>query len=234
MPLKFSSLQLFILLSVFVVLLSCNNEVQVTQQNSDPKIANLKLPEGFNADHLLGPSENGEGSWVSMTFDDKGRLIASDQYGALYRMQVPAIGDTITKIKVERLDIPSGKGDGTDTSSNKKISIGYAHGLLYAFNSLYVMINHESDTAFSKGSGLYRLQDTDSDDQFDKITLLKALEGEGEHGPHSIVLSPDKKSLFVIAGNFTNIPQMNAYRNIPEGKLDNLLPLIKDPNGVMC
>jgi glucose/arabinose dehydrogenase len=93
------------------------------------------------------------------------------------------------------------------------------------------MINHESDSAFGKGSGLYRLQDTDGDDQFDKITLLKALDGEGEHGPHSIVLSPDKKSLFVIAGNFTKIPEMQGYRNFPDGKIDNLLPLIKDPNG---
>jgi hypothetical protein len=74
-----------------------------------PKNCQFKTAEGFNADHLLGPSENDEGSWVSMTFDDKGRLIASDQYGALYRMVVPAIGDTITKIKVEQLVIPTDK-----------------------------------------------------------------------------------------------------------------------------
>ncbi|RYG42987.1 MAG: c-type cytochrome, partial [Chitinophagaceae bacterium] len=48
---------------------------------------------------------------------------------------------------------------------------------------------------------------------------------------HSIVLSPDGKSLFVIAGNFTKLPAMNSYRNIPDGKFDNLLPMIKDPNG---
>ncbi|HSB92485.1 MAG TPA: c-type cytochrome [Flavitalea sp.] len=215
-------------LSVMIFTVSCNNEKKESEPaNTDPKVANLKLPEGFKAEHLFGPSENGEGSWVSMTFDDKGRLIASDQYGALYRMTIPAIGDTSTKIKVDQLDIRSTTGD----TSSKKISIGYAHGLLYAFNSLYVMINHESDSAFPKGSGLYRLQDTDNDDVYDKMTMLKALDGEGEHGPHSIVLSPDKKSLFVIAGNFTKIPQMNAYRNFPESKLDNLLPQIKDPNG---
>lgn len=198
--------------------------------SSDPKLAKLKLPDGFKADHLFGPSENEEGSWVSMTFDNKGRLIASDQYGSLYRMELPAIGDTVTKVKSEKLLIPALKGGKPDTSSNR-ISMGYAHGLLYAFNSLYVMINHDKDKDFEKGSGLYRMQDTDGDDQFDKITLLKALEGEGEHGPHSIVLSPDKNSLFVIAGNFTKIPKMDAYRNKPEGKLDNLLPQIKDPNG---
>ena len=198
--------------------------------SSDPKIANLKLPEGFHADHLYGPSENKEGSWVSMTFDGKGRLLASDQYGAIYRMDVPAIGDTVTKVKIEKINIPENAGNNKDTSKTK-VSIGYAHGLLWAFNSLYVMINHRSDSAFEKGSGLYRLEDSNGDDEFDKITLLKKLEGEGEHGPHSIVLSPDGKSLFVIAGNFTDIPEMDAYRNFPDGKLDNLLPLIKDPNG---
>src|SRR6478735_9122260 len=216
-------------LTVLIFSISCKDKNKdEAAVSTDPKVANLKLPDGFKAEHLFGPSENGEGSWVSMTFDDKGRLIASDQYGALYRMTIPAIGDTTTKIKVDQLDIQS---DTSGSAASKKISIGYAHGLLYAFNSLYVMINHESDSAFAKGSGLYRLQDTNNDDTYDKMTMLKALDGEGEHGPHSIVLSPDKKSLFVIAGNFTKIPKMNAYRNYPESKLDNLLPQIKDPNG---
>lgn len=222
---RLSRLTCFATLAILVFNSCKNKELKADETSSDPKIAHLKLPSGFHADHLYGPSENGEGSWVSMTFDDKGRLIASDQYGSLYRMQLPAIGDTVTKVKIEKLSIPP-----TDTANNK-VSIGYAHGLLYAFNSLYVMINHNSDSAFSKGSGLYRLQDTNGDDEFDKLTLIKALDGEGEHGPHSIVMAPDKKSLYVIAGNFTKIPEMNSYRNTPDGKLDNLFPLIKDPNG---
>ena len=230
---KKSSLFTACLFSMFFIF-SCKSSDKTEETeaplSSDPKVANLKLPAGFHADHLYGPSENEEGSWVSMTFDEKGRLLASDQYGAIYRMQLPAIGDTVTKVKIEKLDIPT-EGGGTADTSRKKVSIGYAHGLLWAFNSLYVMINHNSDSAFEKGSGLYRLQDTDGDDHFDKITLLKELKGEGEHGPHSIVMAPDKKSLYVIAGNFTKIPEMNAYRNMPEGKIDNLLPLIKDPNG---
>lgn len=224
----------FLLLSfAVIVLFSCNGSTDVKSgagSSVDAKITNLKLPEGFHADHLYGPSENEEGSWVSMTFDGKGRILACDQYGAIYRMQVPAIGDTVTKVKIEKINLPAIAGGKNDTSKTK-VDIGYAHGLLWAFNSLYVMINHREDSAFGKGSGLYRLQDTNGDDEFDKITLLKKLEGEGEHGPHSIVPSPDGKSLFVIAGNFTNIPTMDTYRNVPDGKLDNLLPLIKDPNG---
>jgi hypothetical protein len=49
--------------------------------------------------------------------------------------------------------------------------MGFAQGLLYAFNSLYVMVNHNSDKNFDKNTGLYRLQDTDGDDQFDKSNI---------------------------------------------------------------
>ena len=110
--------------------------------------------------------------------------------------------------------------------------MGYAQGLLYAFNSLYVMVNHNSNKDFDKNTGLYRLQDTDGDDQFDKITLLKSMTGEpGEHGPHSIILSPDKKSIYVAAGNHTDLPTMDAYALPPVWKEDNLFPQIKDPRG---
>ena len=193
--------------------------------STDPKVANLKLPENFRAERLYSPGEHEQGSWVAMTFDNKGRMIASSQFGNLYRLTIPPVGaDTNVKIKVEPLQF---KFPG-DTSTLK---IGFAHGLLYAFNSLYVMVNDEGNKNLKRGSGLYRLQDTDGDDQYDKVTLLKALEGRGEHGPHSIVLSPDKKSIYVIAGNFTKIPEMDKYRAFQGKTNDNLAPLVKDPNG---
>ncbi|REA64050.1 heme-binding protein [Dyadobacter luteus] len=185
------------------------------------KVDKIKLPTGFKAEHLYSPSESKNGSWVSMAFDDKGRLITSDQYGSLFRMKLPEIGQTAEPV-IEELKI---EGD------TAKIAMGYAHGLLYAFNSLYVMINNRENPRFPKGSGLYRLQDTDNNDQYDKITLIKALKGEGEHGPHSIVLSPDKKSLYVVAGNFTDLPKMDTYLLMDNWKNDNLFPWIKDPRG---
>ncbi|WP_439555663.1 c-type cytochrome [Dyadobacter sp.] len=185
------------------------------------KVDKIKLPEGFKAEHLYSPSEEKNGSWVSMTFDNKGRMITSDQYGGLFRLVLPPIGST-EKPTVETLKV---EGD------TAKVAMGYAHGLLYAFNSLYIMINNRENPRFPKGSGLYRLQDTDNNDQYDKITLLKALKGEGEHGPHSIVLSPDKQSLYVVAGNFTDLPKMDSYRLMPNWKNDNLFPFIKDPRG---
>jgi len=208
---------------------SCNSDKVSngdTAENQDPKIAKLKLQPGFEAEHLYSPAENDQGSWVAMTFDDKGRLITSDQYGALYRMEISPIGADNLAPKVERLKIQTG-----EQVADSVIQMGYAQGLLYAFNSLYVMVNHRGNDEFEKTSGLYRLQDTDNDDQYDKITLLKSLNGAGEHGPHSIVPSPDGKSLYVIAGNHTDLPEMDNYLLPKNWKDDNLFYQIKDPRG---
>ncbi len=213
------------LLSLFA--LGCN---QPTEQLANPKIDKLKLPPGFKAEHLYSPEEHEQGSWVAMTFDHKGRMLTSDQYGAIYRIELPAVGDT-AKVKVEKLIIGSEADRSADTTT-LKIGMGFAQGLLYAFNSLYVMVNHNSDKNFDKNTGLYRLQDTDGDDQFDKITLLKSFSGEpGEHGPHSIVLSPDKKSIYISAGNHVDVPKFDTYRLPPVWQEDNLFPQIKDPRG---
>ncbi|MGC1242167.1 MAG: heme-binding protein [Chryseosolibacter sp.] len=211
-----------------VSVLSCNND-KATERSENPKISKLKLPADFKVDHLYTPSEHDHGSWVSMAFDDKGRLITSDQYGALYRLELSPVG-TDSLMKVERLEIGKNSAELADTTK-PKVEMGYAQGLLYAFNSLYVMVNHRGNEDMERGSGLYRLQDTDGDDQFDKITLLKAMEGEGEHGPHSVILSPDKKSIYVVSGNHTDVPPMDAYRLPPVWQEDNLFPLIKDPRG---
>ena len=216
----------FALLAGILFISGCQSD----KKQSDPKLDKLKVPEGFVAEHLYSPSEHGQGSWVGMTFDDKGRMIVSDQYGALYRLNVPAIGDT-AKVKIEQLIIGTESDRNADTTT-LKLGMGYAQGLLYAFNSLYVMVNHNSDKNFDKNTGMYRLQDTDGDDQFDKVTLIKSLNGEpGEHGPHSIILSPDKKSIYISVGNHIDVPEMESYRLPPIWEEDNLFPQIKDPRG---
>lgn len=228
MNLPTKSFKFLLALSIVVLAAACQQKETVTSSN--PKIDKLKLPTGFKAEHLYSPGDNEQGSWVAMTFDNKGRMITADQYGALYRLELPAIGDT-SKAKIEKLIIGSEADRSTDTTT-LKIGMGFAQGLLYAFNSLYVMVNHNSDKNFDKNTGMYRLQDTDGDDQFDKITLIKSLAGEpGEHGPHSIILSPDKKSIYITAGNHVDVPEFETYRLPPVWKDDNLFPQIKDPRG---
>jgi putative heme-binding domain-containing protein len=166
------------------------------------------LPKGFNIELLYSVPKATEGSWVSMTPDPKGRLIVSDQDGSLYRVTV---GKTAADTKVEKIDV----------------NIGMAQGLLWALDSLYVVVNGGA----AQGSGLYRVRDTNGDDKLDNVTLLKRFEGGGEHGPHAVRLGPDGK-LYIIAGNFTNVPSgvdpTSPHRNYSE---DLLLPRNPDGNG---
>jgi putative heme-binding domain-containing protein len=214
--------KLFLLPLISLAMISCSKETENSEQ-VHPKVDKLNLPAGFKAEHLYSPGENEQGSWVAMAFDDKGRMITADQYGALYRLEIPAIGSDSLRPNIEKLTI------GTDES---KLGMGYAQGLLYAFNSLYVMVNHNANEDFDKSTGLYRLEDTDGDDQYETVTLIKSLGGEpGEHGPHSMILSPDGQSIYVVAGNHTDVPEMDAYRLPNVWDEDNLFPRIVDPRG---
>src|SRR5437870_2050839 len=85
----------------------------------------LKVLKGFQAELLYSVPKDQQGSWVNMCVDLKGRLIVSDQTGPLYRITPPALGGPATDTKVEKLDVP----------------IGEAHGLLWAFDHLYVVVN---------------------------------------------------------------------------------------------
>jgi putative heme-binding domain-containing protein len=181
-------------------------------QTATPVDAIQSLP-GFKVERLYSVPAEKQGSWVALTVDDNGRLIASDQYGALYRITPPAIGAS-DEPRVEKLDA----------------NIGSAQGLLYAFKSLYVVVNEGRETA-ERPSGLYRLRDTKGNDQFDEIKLLRRFEGSGEHGPHAVILSPDGKSLYVVAGNFTKTPNPDASRASKVWAEDQLLPRMPDGNG---
>ncbi len=170
----------------------------------------VTVPKGFKVEKLYNVPKDQEGSWVALTVDPKGRLIACDQYGSIYRMSVPAIGKT-ENLKPEKLAIEMGK----------------AHGLLAAFDSLYVMVNEDG-----KNNGLYRLQDTNGDDQYDKTTKLHTMAGGGEHGLHSMVVSPDGKRIFFNCGNHTKLPEgLEDSRPAKIWGEDHVLPRLWDANG---
>lgn len=170
----------------------------------------FKLPAGFQAELVYEVPAN-QGSWVSMTTDPQGRLITCDQYGALYRV---TLGD---QTSIEKIDV----------------QVGNAHGLLCAFDSLYVM----SQGSGRRGngptfkSGLYKVQDTNGDDKYDQATLLREIVGRGEHGPHAIALGPDKKSLYVCGGNMTRLPEIAASRQAQVWQEDQVIHRFPDGQG---
>lgn len=221
---------LTIVLAALLMASACQTEDKETEQvELKPKVEKINVAPDFVVEHLYSPSENKKGSWVAMTFDDKGRMITSDQYGSLYRINIPEIGSDTLTTEPERLKLPG--DEWKDDTTQTKVGMGYAQGLLWAFNSLYVMVNHGGDDKFEKSSGLYRLKDTDNDDQFDDIKLLKSFKGEGEHGPHSIILAPDGQSIYLVCGNHTDVPEMDSYLLPSNWDEDNVFQLIKDPRG---
>ena len=163
--------------------------------------ADIKLPPGFQVELIHTVSKADEGSWVALTVDDQGRLIAGDQYGGLYRLTPPPIGSKDTG-KVEKL----------------AANIQGAHGLLYAFDSLYVMVNQEPDTA-----GLWRFRAL-GNGQFGERELIRQIKGRGEHGNHSLALSPDGKSIIIACGNGTEQPTLEHTRGSRPIADDQVLP----------
>ena len=164
--------------------------------------AAIKTLPGFKVELIHKVSKTDEGSWVGLTVDDKGRLLATDQYGGLFRLTPPPVGSG-DKAQVEKLTA----------------EINGAHGLLYAFDSLYALVNEKPNVA-----GLYRLRDTKGTGHFDEKTLLREIKGQGEHGNHSITLSPDGKSLYLACGNGTAQPQIEHTRGARPFADDQIVP----------
>jgi glucose/arabinose dehydrogenase len=169
----------------------------------------LTVLPGFKVE-LIRSSQPGEGSWICMTTDDKGRLIISPQSDKerLLRVSLDAAGQVKT---IEKIEAP----------------VHSAMGLLYAHKSLYVS-GHGPD-----GTGLYRLIDSNRNDLFEtnEVHFLKKIEGEGEHGNHALALGPDKM-IYVMNGNHTKVPSdlesTSPHKNYHE---DFLLPRQWDANG---
>lgn len=171
----------------------------------------LRMPEGFEAELLYTVPLEEQGSWVCLAMDPQGRLITSAQHGGMYRVTLPAAGERPDAIKVESLDL----------------GIGSAQGLLWAFDSLYVVgypLESEEVDEEDEHPSLYRVRDTNGDDRLDEVTLLRDYDGnDDEHGAHAVVLAPDGQSLYLIGGNVSfPDPPPERSRIATRGGVDRL------------
>ena len=194
--------------AVLVLLSSSSAWAQSKGKNQSPlNTDSFQLADGFQAE-LVYEVEEPYGSWVSITTSPMG-LITSDQYGKLYQVTP---GDTPEETVVKPIPV----------------AMGHAQGLLWAFDSLYVMAHARGKET---PAGLYRVTDSNADGELDNVELLRKIDGGGEHGPHAIVLSPDKKSLYVCAGNHTRLTDLQTSAVPRTWREDNLLPRMWDPGG---
>jgi putative heme-binding domain-containing protein len=182
----------------------------VANAGESTPVERISVPKDFKIELLYSVPNATQGSWVSLATDPKGRLIAGDQYGSLYRITVPPLGTT-EGLKVEKL----------------AVEVIGCHGLLYAFDALYCVVNEGK-----MQHGLYRVTDTNNDDQFDKVELLREVPGNsGEHGAHSVILSPDGKSLVVVVGNLKKMVEPSGSLVPRVWQEDHISPRMWDANG---
>ena len=168
----------------------------------------LKIhPKGFIVEKLLDVDAKTQGSWVSMAVDNQGRLYCGDQGDkGVFRV-------TLNKSKAPTIEkIPA--------------AISGAQGLLWMDATLYAGINKGTP-----GNGMFRIRDSDGDDQFDKVELMRQVDAKSEHGNHAVVAAPDGKSLFFVAGNNSPTPAPETSAVPLNYGEDQLLPILVDPRG---
>jgi len=161
--------------------------------------ANIHVRDGFRVE-LLRSAQPDEGSWISMTFDDQGRIILGEDRAGLLRM---TLGASPAETTLERLA-------GTE-------DLKHCRGVLFAFHALYVCA--------TDGNGIYRLRDSDADGTFEEVQLLFPLDYRSRygHGANQITQGPDGQ-LYVAIGNDVSFPEHCSVSPYQHHQNDWIIP----------
>jgi putative heme-binding domain-containing protein len=184
--------------------------------------SSITVQDGFDVERLVSAGP-GEGSWVALCCDPKGRFIVSPQYGNLLRITLPTKPGRVPL--VEPVDLP----------------LGHAQGLTWAHDSLYVVANAE----LGGNGGVWRCRDADGDGRYEAVDRIFACGPDGEHGAHGICEGPDGRMYVVLGNHVTDVADGQAIqdgRRHPPAAFaatspltlydeDLTLPRAWDPNG---
>ena len=181
--------------------------------NTATPVELIKAAKGFKVELLYSVPGKEQGSWVNLCTDDKGRLLVSDQFGGLYRITPPAAGQPVSATSIEK--VPA--------------EIRAVNGMVWSDGALYVGVN---DYERKMPSGLYRVSDSNGDDQLDKVETLREVSSKSDHGVHAVVPTPDGDGFFLITGNNTLPPELADTSQVAQiwGE-DHLLPSMPDGRG---
>ena len=148
--------------------------------------ARLRIAPGFQIQRIRTAAAN-EGSWVSLAFDETGRLtIAREDQGLLRFPGTPAELATTAPELIN-----------TDLLE--------CRGLLYAHNALYANANNSK--------ALYRLRDLDGNGSLEDVRKLREYSGGVGHGRNDLALGPDGW-IWAIHGDSVDAPPAGTSRDI--------------------
>ena len=162
------------------------------EQTGSTEADQLWTQPGFQVERLYS-SGPGEGSWISLAEDSRGRWVVGHEDEGLVRITLQENGQA----QLESIKVP----------------VSECRGLVFAHNSLYAMAN--------KSLSLFRLRDTNQDDQFDQVKAIKKFSGGTGHGRNQITLGPDGR-LYAIFGDSVQQPADAQY----------LPPLVPNPDSI--
>ncbi|MEO8494210.1 MAG: c-type cytochrome, partial [Planctomycetota bacterium] len=162
------------------------------EQKGSTAADQLEVQPGFEVERLYSAGA-GEGSWISLAEDPQGRWVIGHEDAGLVRITLREDG----RNELEKIEFPARE----------------CRGLLFAHDSLYAMGNNSL--------ALFRLRDTNNDDQFDKIEQVKTFAGGVGHGRNQLTLGPDGK-VYAIFGDSVQQPADAEY----------LPPLIPHPDDI--
>ena len=167
-------------------------------------VEGFTLQPGFVLDRIrsAGPDED---SWISMCFDQRGRIIIAREQAGLLRVTLGEKPGSPSSIEVINADIPEIRG------------VVWAHGALYVNSNSHNLRPRGKDEStrdpvsgrvwpHQSVGGLYRLRDSNGDEQFDQVELLGETTITGGHGRNDLALGPDGR-IYLIAGDSVSVPK---------------------------
>jgi putative heme-binding domain-containing protein len=184
---------------LLVACLACLGSPAIAAPRSATPPASITVPAGFEVT-LVRSAQESESSWISMAFDETGRIIVG-----------------LDDIGVARLAPPEAPG-GAWSFTRLDDTLRHCRGVLVHEGSLYV---NACDT-----KELWRFRDADGDGTYRDRTKLKSFDYRSRygHGQNQLTVGPDG-ALWSIVGNDVTFPEGTSpespYR---DPHTDRLLP----------
>jgi putative heme-binding domain-containing protein len=162
------------------------------QQQQSTGAEQLEVVPGFQVERLYSAGP-GEGSWISLAEDPLGRWVIGHEDTGLVRI-------TLHK-------------DQEATLEKLSFAAEECRGVQFADNALYAMGNNSL--------ALFRLRDTNKDDQFDQVEQLAKFAGGVGHGRNQLTLGPDGK-IYAIFGDSVEQPTGAKFHPPQPTDLDDI------------